>query len=210
VIQHQDDDDLYAPDYTHAMVDRLGDGDLVKLCVFNIVHERDGSKWRWDTRSSGGAQVLLSSKWKGLCLSVPSGTAVNDINTWGHGFSYVYRRDLAMSVPFPRTNRREDYEFVRRAREAGADCKQIADCADLVWHAVHDGSLSACFPQVRLDGPTPTPLTSTLAGSALGGILGASIGGGPLGVLAGASVGIAGSSAAAAFSGEIMRRAMRD
>src|SRR5271154_3261292 len=41
VIQHQDDDDYYAPEYTRAMVDNLHDADLVKLSVFNIIHERD-------------------------------------------------------------------------------------------------------------------------------------------------------------------------
>jgi len=202
IVQHQDDDDHYAQGYTHAMVARLSDCDLVKLSVFNILHERDGSKWRWDTRSSGGGQALFSSKFKGLCISVPFGLAVTDVTLWGFGFSYVYRRELALRVPFPGINRREDYEFVRQARAAGARCKQVADCADLVWHHVHDMSTSACFPQVRLDGPTPIPLTNILAGSALGGIFGVAIGG-PLGAVAGAGV-------ATMCSAGIVRHALRD
>jgi hypothetical protein len=186
VIAHQDDDDSYHPTYLGAMVQRLSDADLVKLSVFNVYDERDGSKWRWDTRSSGGAQKLLGAKFS---LAVPSfGLASTEKTRWGYGFCYVYRRALyEHGVRFPDIDRGEDYEFVRAARAAGARLKQVDDCADLVWHVVHDLSTSACAPQARIDGgPQPTPLggyvalalCGTAVGALVGGPVGAVVGGG--------------------------------
>ena len=185
VIAHQDDDDIYSPEWLYTMVRHLWEADFAKLSVFNIVDERDGSKWRWDTRSSGGAQKLLGSKLS-LCLAVPFGLARTDVTQWGFGFSYVYRRRLFdVGCRFPDINRREDYEFVRRIRETPARLKQIPDCADLVWHSVHDRSTSTSFPQVRLDGPTPIPVVNMAASAVIGAVAG-SVFGGPVGAAIGA------------------------
>jgi len=185
VIQHQDDDDHYAPEYTRVMVDHLLDADLVKLSVFNILNERDNSRWMWDTRISGGAQSVLSAKHSGLSVSLPRGWADSDVALWGFGFSYVYRRALWERAPFPDVNLREDYEFIKRARSVGGRLKHIADCPYLVWHSVHRDSMSTTFPQVRLDsGMQPTSVDVAGASVAMGVFVGATLGG-PVGALAG-------------------------
>ena len=148
VIQHVDDDDLYHPDYTSEMVERLGDRDFVKLSVFDVLHERDGSRWRWDTRTGGGG-MLLSRRIGGLAIPF-SITDPTDAVLWGFGFSYVYRRALTKAAQFPRINLREDYYFVRAARDVGARLAHVADRPAIVLHAVHAKSTSACFPQERL------------------------------------------------------------
>lgn len=131
VIAHQDDDDMYAPEYLETMLNRLGNNDLVKLSVFNIFNEKTGTKWQWDTRT---------------------GIWCFDRTKWGYGFSYVYRKDLytKRGVKFPNMYVGEDYEFVKRARGVKAKLKQVDDCANLVWHIIHDNSTSTCFPQTQL------------------------------------------------------------
>jgi glycosyltransferase involved in cell wall biosynthesis len=190
IIMHQDDDDRYGPNYLVSMTRRLRGSDLVKLSVFNIINERNKSRWRWDTRTSGGPQSLISSKYSGLCISIPFGWANTDVATWGFGFSYVYLKSLWDKVKFPDISLREDYEFIKRAREGGAKLKQVSDCYDQVWHSVHGESTSTTFPQVRLDGPTPIPIVNILTGSALGMALGTIVGG-PIGAVAGGGLGTA-------------------
>lgn len=163
VIAHQDDDDVYAPAYLGEMIKRLNGDDLVKLSVFNVFDERDGSRWRWDTRGGSLGRILgakLSVKIPFLS-SFTTDAAIETVR-WGYGFSYMYRRTLCTvrGVWFPDINLREDYEFIVRARRVGAKMKQIDDCADLVWHTVHDRSTSASFPQTRLAGPAPRSTTS--------------------------------------------------
>lgn len=200
VIAHLDDDDHYAKGYLGCMVQALKDADLVKLSVFNVYNEHDDSKWRWDTRTSGGAQSLISATRRGLCLLVPFGWASTDVSMWGFGFSYVYRRSLWEAVGgFADMNCREDYDFIKRAREVGARLKQVPDCADKVWHTVHKQSTSTVFPQTRLDGPTPTPVTNYAVGAIIGATFGACVGG-PFGALVGGS-------SAAALTGHIVRKA---
>lgn len=163
LIAHQDDDDVYAPAYLGEMIKRLGGDDFVKLSVFNVFDERDGSRWRWDTRGGALGRVLGAK----LSIKIPfvsafaSNASVDSVR-WGYGFSYVYRRSLCTvrGVWFPDLNRGEDYGFIKRARDVGAQMKQVDDCADLVWHTVHDRSTSASFPQTRLAGPAPRSITS--------------------------------------------------
>ena len=127
IIQHLDDDDWYAPEYTEKMLNHLWDADLVKLTVFNIFDENNRLKYLWDTRSKGLNLISIFTR-------LPT--------KWGYGFSYMYRRNLCNTIKFPDINLGEDCEFIKRARSVNARLKGIEDCPNLVLHTVHKKNTS--------------------------------------------------------------------
>jgi len=127
IIQHLDDDDWYAPEYTEKMLNHLWDADLVKLTVFNIFDENNRLKYLWDTRSTGLNLISIFTR-------LPT--------KWGYGFSYMYRKNLCNTIKFPDINLGEDCEFIKRARSVNARLKGIEDCPNLVLHTVHKKNTS--------------------------------------------------------------------
>jgi glycosyltransferase involved in cell wall biosynthesis len=121
VIVHFDDDDYYQPTYLSEMVGQLRTADFVKLSVFNIVDEKNGTRRQVDTRS---------------------GILANESTQWGYGFSYAYRKSVWNRVKFPDLNLREDLVFVNRIRENGFRLRQVADYPHLVLHTIHDDNTS--------------------------------------------------------------------
>jgi len=139
IIQHLDDDDWYAPEYTKTMLNHLWDADLVKLTVFNIFDENNRLKYLWDTRSTGLNLISIFTR-------LPT--------KWGYGFSYMYRRNLCNTIKFPDINLGEDCEFIKRARSVNARLKGIEDCPNLVLHTVHKKNTSLIL-KLALNGQTP-------------------------------------------------------
>ena len=118
VIAHFDDDDWYAPHYLTTMLSRLRqeDADLIKLAIWNEVHE-DGRR----------------SQYNGF------DAAQNDL--WGWGFSYVYRRSVTQRVSFQSCAGygpiSEDYVFLRGLWDAGLVTALVRDGADWTLHLAH-------------------------------------------------------------------------
>lgn len=170
VVVSADDDDLYAPRYTRVTVDELRGYDLVKLSVWDIRRDADGSIWRWDTNDPGGVHCVVSGSDPVVCAEsadTDHQKEARDFARLGYGFSYVMRRALCDRVKFPDMDRGEDYAFMRAAIDAGAKIKFIADQPDIVLHAVHTASTSRSFPQWRLDAPTPPTKTFSPVGGKL-------------------------------------------
>jgi glycosyltransferase involved in cell wall biosynthesis len=158
VIAHFDDDDWYDPRYLASMVGALDEQkvDLVKLSVWRALCETDGSFWQWDTQNPSGHSFVVTPS------SAPQEQKIDDETMakmpadlrekllWGYGFSYVYRRALAMRCPFPSLDFGEDIDFILRAQSQGR-VAHLSDRATLVVHTIHKQNLSRIFPQERLD-----------------------------------------------------------
>jgi glycosyltransferase involved in cell wall biosynthesis len=118
VVAHFDDDDLYAPHYLTTMLARLRDedADLVKLAIWNEVHE-DGRKSQYNGFEAG------------------------QNNLWGWGFSYVYRRSVTRHATFPPRSGygpySEDFVFVCGLWDAGLATALVRDGEEFALHLAH-------------------------------------------------------------------------
>jgi hypothetical protein len=153
LVAHFDDDDVYEPDYLTTMAERLGDADLVKLSVWNLLHEGDGTIWQWDTRAMGGQQYAMKGSESPVPVEVPPGgdPMTADWTLWGYGFSYVYRLSLWQRHRFPEQGT-EDYPWLCAVRAAGGRLVLVDDVPEICLHTVHPKSESMLFPQRRLAG----------------------------------------------------------
>lgn len=158
IVAHFDDDDFYAPSYLETMVGDLGSADFVKLSRWLAWRERDGTLWDWDTTRIDGPHFVVAGSDSGQ-QSVPLAQLVSDPgdfvekNTWGYGFSYLYRRSLWAQSPFRDVHGGEDYDFVARARESGVRMIHKPELTGLVLHTLHANSSSKIFAQRKLTMP---------------------------------------------------------
>lgn len=155
VLAAFDDDDYYAPTYLQEMVDRLilTRADLVKLAVWDAVSAFDHSRWRWDTRVSGGTCYSVSGAAAPVkIVNCPLDEEARRAALLGYGFSYVYTRAAAERVPFEDINHGEDLAFIRRLGDVGGKIVLVDDHPDLVLHTLHAKSTSKSYPQTRLTG----------------------------------------------------------
>jgi hypothetical protein len=171
-IEQFDDDDAYAVRYLERKLERMRatGADLLKLSVWNAICERDGSIWQWDTREIGPEHYAVTGvappeKIPGNAMSETSPELL-DSQLWGYGFSYGFKRSAWERAQFPDMNLGEDYAFIRRLRELGANLVHVADMASSVLHTVHPKSTSVILPQRRLRSATlgSMPLTLMPAG----------------------------------------------
>ena len=171
VIAHFDDDDWYAKDYLTTMLGALQEQhlDFVKLSVWNALSEFDGSFWQADTEKLVAKHFIVSSdkppEESRLSDADMAGLSQEtyDGNLWGYGFTYVYRRSVGERFPFLGVDFGEDFEFVKRVRQA-ARIGHLANHADKVVHTMHaKNTAPRIFPQTRLDpGLIPEELRGAL------------------------------------------------
>jgi glycosyltransferase involved in cell wall biosynthesis len=158
LVVHFDDDDLYAPGYVAAVVDKLSGADFFTFSAWHLWRHADRSLWYWDTTRiaephfvvGGAPHESLRLLYPAEGVAEPARRAFVENNLWGYGFSYAYRRDLARRVEFPDRDHGEDLELVQRLGRQGARIAAAADPEGLVLHVLHEGSTSRCFPQYRL------------------------------------------------------------
>jgi GT2 family glycosyltransferase len=152
IIAHFDDDDFYAEDYLSKMVEALDGRDLVKLSVWNVSCESDGSQWQVDSRSIVEDNVVLEPNKtpSPFNLRQEMKAGGEEAHLWGYGFSYVYRRSLWQAAGgFGDAAFGEDWEFIRRARPHGK-LGLVDTMADRVVHRIHDKNGSRVFAQKKL------------------------------------------------------------
>jgi len=158
VIAHFDDDDYYAPTYLAEMINQMGDADLIKLSRWLAYRELDESLWEWDTNVVGDSHYQLSgnSNTNLLVKTAPlfeSKEQVNewkDANTWGYGFSYIYKKSLWKECSFEDVNGGEDLRFILKAKALKKNLHHVPDFNHLVIHTLHAKSTSSIFPQHQL------------------------------------------------------------
>jgi len=150
-IAHFDDDDFYAPNYLSTMRERLLRGaDLTKLSAWFVYTTRVQKLGYWDTMITRGLHFRFSDELiKPIVLSDANAKAF-ETHYAGFGFSYVYRKSLWQSTPFPEQNVNEDYGMVSAALALGCKLDHFADTRGLCLHVLRQDNTSVCFPQYVL------------------------------------------------------------
>lgn len=157
IIAHFDDDDYYAPTYLETMVRNLGDADLVKFSKWLAYRESDHTFWEWDTTNIGHSHFIISG-WgdpdqvRDFTELVPDPKSYNEANTWGYGFSFVFRKSLWEECHFPDTSAGEDGLFARAAIVRGRKVVHMSDDDHLVLHIIHSVNMSKILPQKKYSG----------------------------------------------------------
>lgn len=140
-IAHFDDDDLYAPEYLSEMLEAMEGSDAITLSSWFV----------FDTCTGIFAHVDPFAS-----------TIYNDEWAYGYGFSYLYRRDACLEVPFPDVLYfAEDTHFLKDIQRDGRRKVWLRrDDAGLVLHMQHGGNLSNSHAhrEVALDEMQCTPL----------------------------------------------------
>lgn len=158
LIAHFDDDDYYAPTYLAEMVDQMGDADLIKLSRWVAYRELDGSLWEWDTNVLEDSHYQLSGNSTTNRL-VNTASLFQDkegvdqwkaANTWGYGFSYLYKKSVWKECPFEDVYGGEDLRFILKTKALKKTLRHIPDSKHLVIHTLHEKSTSIIFPQRQI------------------------------------------------------------
>ena len=151
LIAHFDDDDFYSKHYLATMCARLLHGaDLSKLSAWFVYSARAQKLGYWDTVITRGLHFRFSGEpIKPVMLSEANAKAF-ETHYAGYGFSYVYRKSLWQTTPFPDRDANEDYDFVRAALEKGCRLDHFADTEGLCLHVLRHDNTSVCFPQYVL------------------------------------------------------------
>jgi hypothetical protein len=143
-IEHRDSDDLYFPEWTSTLMERIGDADLVKPSVWRCAHlpnKGDATIFEWDTRRIDGKHYVVQGavvEQVDMTDGLTPDLAASYEEAWtlGFGWCFFYRRAAALKVPFPETGT-EDIPWARALREAGGKIALLDDIAHLALHSVH-------------------------------------------------------------------------
>ncbi|CAK9100872.1 unnamed protein product [Durusdinium trenchii] len=134
-----DDDDFYADGYVERMVGEL---QLRGLGALKL------SAWHNYFESTGRCGYSTPHTWKE--------DEERDNNVFGYGFSYVYRRELALAYPYPHLDFGEDAPFMLKLRD-GCRVGLMEDLEGVCLHLVHrhsstmDPEVSRILPQEELE-----------------------------------------------------------
>lgn len=154
VIAQFDDDDYYAPAYLATMLARLeaSGADMVKLSgwfVYSAQLKRLG--W-WDTTNLLGLHFTFGPE-PVLRAILNQAPPQNMTTNWlGYGFSYVFRKTMWETAPFPPVQYASDSAFVMAAMARGCRIEHFADREALCLHILRTDNMSRSFPQYLLPG----------------------------------------------------------
>ena len=150
-IAHFDDDDYYSKDYLSTMRGRLSRGaDLTKLSAWFVYSARVQKLGYWDTLITRGLHFRFSDELIKPVLLTDTNAQSFDTHYAGFGFSYVYRKALWRSTPFPDQNWNEDWGMVSAALAKGCRLDHFADTEGLCLHVLRHDNTSVCYPQYVL------------------------------------------------------------
>jgi len=153
LIAHFDDDDLYAPTYLEQMAALRRDADFFTLSGWFAWVEKTGAYWYWDTEQILPYRYAVSGK-----EAVPQIRAATqdpkergiELNLWGYGFSYLYRKAVWEKNHFPAIGFGEDYVFARKAAELKFTRAFAPDHRGIALHILHGTNTSGIYPQYAL------------------------------------------------------------
>jgi glycosyltransferase involved in cell wall biosynthesis len=168
VIAQFDDDDYYAPQYLAKMLARLerSGADITKLSGWFVWSAQLRRLGWWDTNETLGLHFTFGPE---PVLNAFFNKDAPDTmkNNWlGYGFSYVFKKTMWETAPFPAVEYASDYGFVAAALEKGCRLDHFADTAGLCLHVLRKDNMSKSFPQYllpdflleKLFGPASAPL----------------------------------------------------
>ena len=150
-IAHFDDDDFYSKDYLSTMRTRLLRGaDLSKLSAWFVYSAHAQKLGYWDTVITRGLHFRFSNELIKPVLLSDANAKAFETHYAGFGFSYVYRKALWRSTPFPEQDMNEDWGMVSAALALGCKLDHFADTWGLCLHILRHDNTSVCFPQYVL------------------------------------------------------------
>lgn len=150
-VAHFDDDDIYGPAYLERMLGimRHGQADLLKLSGFYLYSPACDFLGYVDLNARTGWRFELTAETFTL-VEFRDEKAVDQDFILFYGFSFVYRRDLAVAQPFENINLFDDARFAidwaNRGCKLGTTSLPARDC--LRW--VHPGATSRTYSQYRI------------------------------------------------------------
>ena len=146
-FENRDDDDVYSPEFSGFMLDRLGGADAAKLVVYKLLHEATGLLFRWDsTKVSDKHWAILGDQIRRVEVKPGEMPAdfVERMKKW-FGFTLFGPRRSFERFPFPEEGT-EDIRFLEDIEAAGGRIVYIEDAADMVIHAIGSGLSSHAYP----------------------------------------------------------------
>jgi glycosyltransferase involved in cell wall biosynthesis len=149
VIAQFDDDDYYAPDYLAVMTKRLAESgaDITKLSAWFVYSAQLKRLGYWDTADTLGLHFTFGPD---PVLNAFFNKAAPDTmknNYAGYGFSYVFKKSMWETAPFPNVEYASDYGFVAAALAKGCRLDHFADTQGLCLHILRNDNMSKSFPQ---------------------------------------------------------------
>jgi glycosyltransferase involved in cell wall biosynthesis len=152
VIAQFDDDDYYAPGYLATMLARLKEtgADITKLSAWFVYSAQLKRLGYWDTANMLGLHFTFGPE-PVLNAFFNKEAPDNMKNNYaGYGFSYVFRKSMWESAPFPHVKYASDYGFVAAALAKGCRLDHFADTDGLCLHVLRKDNMSKSFPQYLL------------------------------------------------------------
>jgi glycosyltransferase involved in cell wall biosynthesis len=152
VIAQFDDDDYYAPRYLTTMMARLRESGagITKLSAWFVYSAQLKRLGYWDTANTLGLHFTFGPE-KTLHAFFNQTPPENMKNNYlGYGFSYVFRKAMWETAPFPLVEYASDYGFVAAAIAKGTRFDHFADTEGLCLHVLRTDNMSKSFPQYLL------------------------------------------------------------
>jgi glycosyltransferase involved in cell wall biosynthesis len=152
VIAQFDDDDYYAPNYLATMLARLAQSgaDTTKLSAWFVYSAQLKRLGYWDTANTLGLHFTFGPE--PVLNAFFNQTAPDNMknNYAGYGFSYVFKKTMWQTAPFPHVEYASDYGFVAAALAKGCKLNHFADTEGLALHILRRDNMSKSFPQYLL------------------------------------------------------------
>jgi glycosyltransferase involved in cell wall biosynthesis len=152
VIAQFDDDDYYAPEYLAAMLAQLesSGADITKLSGWFVYSAQLRRLGYWDTANTLGLHFTFGPE--PVLNAFFNQTAPDNMknNYAGYGFSYVFRKSMWETAPFPHVRYASDFGFVSGALSKGCRLDHFADTQGLCLHVLRRDNMSKSFPQYLL------------------------------------------------------------
>lgn len=152
VIAQFDDDDYYAPKYLTTMLARLVQtgADITKLSAWYVYSAQLQRLGYWDTTNLLGLHFTFGPEPRLEAFFNQSAPDNMKNNYAGYGFSYVFRKAVWETAPFPHVKYASDYGFVSAALAKGFRLDHFADQEGLCLHILRRDNMSKSFPQYLL------------------------------------------------------------
>ncbi|HWX89291.1 MAG TPA: glycosyltransferase family A protein [Rhizomicrobium sp.] len=152
VIAQFDDDDYYAPDYLAAMTARLAasGADITKLSAWFVYSAQLRRLGYWDTAHTLGLHFTFGPEPVLNAFFNQAAPENMKGNYAGYGFSYVFKKSMWETAPFPHVEYASDYGFVSAALAKGCRLDHFADQEGLALHILRRDNMSKSFPQYLL------------------------------------------------------------
>lgn len=162
LIAHFDDDDYYAPNYLAAMYRHLTQNNLDFTTLSNwFAYSLPFQTFAyWETDRISPCHYRINQEGVSILPGDHLSSTFPEINPWGYGFSYFFKRQVHQQVQYKPMNHNEDYDFYARLKENGFQTGCFPDKDGLVLHLMHHYNTSQIFPQYIL----PNILLDTLFG----------------------------------------------